>query len=158
MMVRAVQKELTSGRSDSLSARRRIAAIAAGLAADFALIGMRQYGVIRKLPDPPGRAFDSNAVITSRSAYPLGIPDSALAVTGLGAIIALATARGSKRSGRGAWLDKLLAGAVGIGAAGATYYLFEMIVRQRRLCAYCLVGAAGFYAMVPALRHVLKGD
>jgi uncharacterized membrane protein len=158
MTTRQVQKELTSGRGESLSARRRIAAIAAGLAADFALIGMRQYGVIRNLPDLPSRMFDSNAVITSPAAYPLGIPDSAIAVTGLGGIIALATARGSKHSGRGAWLDKLLAGAVTIGAAGATHYLYEMSVRQRRLCAYCLVGVAGFYAMVPALRRVLKGD
>jgi uncharacterized membrane protein len=155
MSVREIQKELTTGRGESLNARRRIAAIAAGLAADFALIGMRQYGVIRKLPDLPGRTFDSNAVITSPAAYPFGIPDAAIVVTGLGGIIALATARGSKRTGRGAWLDKLLAGAVAMGAAGATYYLHEMIVRQRRLCAYCLVGAAGFYAMVPALRHVL---
>jgi uncharacterized membrane protein len=153
-----VGEELTSGRGQGLSARRRIAAIAAGLAADFALIGMRQYGVIKNLPDLPGRTFDSNAVITSPAAYPLGIPDSAVVVTGLGGIIALATARGSRRTGRAAWLDKLLAAAVGIGAAGATLYLYEMIVRQRRLCAYCLVGATGFYAMVPALRHVLKGD
>jgi uncharacterized membrane protein len=150
----SVIKELTSGRGESLSARRRIAAIAAGLAADFAVIGLRQYGVIHKLPDLPVRGFDSNVVITSPSAYPLGIPDAALAVSGLGGIIALATARGSKRTGRGTWLDVLLAGAVGIGAAGATYYLYQMIGRQRRLCAYCLVGAAGFYAMVPALRHV----
>ena len=154
----SVGEELIGGRSESLSARRRIAAIAAGLAAEFALIGMRQYGVIRNLPDLPGRTFDSNAVITSPAAYPLGIPDSAIVVTGLGGIIALATARGSKRTGRGAWLDKLLAAAVGMGAAGATLYLYDMIVRQRRLCAYCIVGAAGFYAMVPALRHVLKGD
>ena len=158
MSVADVGKELTSGSGASLSARRRIAAIAAGLAADFALIGMRQYGVIGKLPDPPLRMFDSNAVITGRAAYPLGIPDSALAVTGLGAIIGLATAGGSTRTGRGKWLDVLLAGAVSIGAAGATFYLHHMIARQRRLCAYCLVGAAGFYAMVPSLQDVLKGD
>ena len=154
----SVQRVLTIGRGESLSARRRVAAIAAGLAADFALIGMRQYGVIKKLPDLPVRGFDSNAVITSPVAYPLGIPDSALAVSGLGGIIALATARGTRRSGRGRWLDALLSAAIGLGAAGATYYLYEMIVRQRRLCAYCLAGAAGFYAMVPALHSIWKGD
>ncbi len=150
-------KELTSGRGESLSARRRIAALAAGVAANFALIGMRQYGVIRRLPDPPGRWFDSNAVLTSRAAYPFGVPDSALAVIGLGGIIGLATARGSKRTGRPKIFDKLLAGAVGIGVAGTVYYLREL-VRQRRLCAYCLASATGFFAMVPQLRHVFKGD
>jgi len=152
-----VQEELTSGRSASLSARRRIAALAAGLAAEFALLGMRQYGVIRKLPDPPIKGFDSNAVLTSRAAYPFGIPDSALAVAGLGGIIALATARGSTRTGRGRWLDLMLAGAVTIGCAGATYYLAQM-ARQKRLCAYCLVSATGFFAMVPPLQRLLTGD
>jgi uncharacterized membrane protein len=138
--------------------RRRIAALAAGLAGDFALIGMRQYGAIRKLPDLPIRPFDSNAVITSPSAYPLGIPDSALAVTGLGAIITLATAR--RRPGRrlNRWLDRMLATAVGVGVAGTFHYLYTMIVKQRRLCAYCLVGAAGFFAMVPPMHRVITGD
>lgn len=90
-------------------------------------------------------------------AYPLGIPDSALAVAGLGGIIALATARGSKRTGRGRWLDLMLAGAVTIGCAGATYYLYQM-ARQKRLCAYCLASATGFFAMVPALQRLLTGD
>ena len=68
MIRRDVQKELTTGRSKSVRARRRIAALAGALAADFAVIGMRQYGAIRKLPDLPLRGFDSNAVITSPAA------------------------------------------------------------------------------------------
>jgi uncharacterized membrane protein len=107
---------------------------------------MRQYGAIRHLPDPPIRGFHSDAVLTSRAAYPLGIPDSALAVTGLGAMIAIATAGGSARSGRPRWLDGMLGlGAAG-GAAGAAYYLREMI-GQQRWCAYCLVSAAGMFAI-----------
>jgi len=152
----SVQKPRTSTLDQNVSARRRIAAIGAGLASHFALIGLRQYGVIRRLPDLPIRGFDSNAVITSPRAYPFGIPDSALAVTGLGGIIAFATARG-RGERRPRWLDALLTGAVAAGVAGATYYLYDMIVRQRRLCAYCLVGAAGFFAMVPALRRAWKG-
>ncbi len=151
----AIGKELTSGDDSWLRTRRRIAAIAGALAADFALIGMRQYGVIENLPDLPVRGFDSNAVITSPPAYPAGIPDSALAVAGLGGIIALATAGGSKRSGRSRWFDRALYGSLAIGAAGAVHYLDEMIRKQRRLCAYCIVGAAGFFAMatLAALPH-----
>ena len=37
---------------------------------------------------------------------------------------------------------KLMAG----GAAGAVYYLREMVV-QKRWCAYCLVSAAGMFAI-----------
>ena len=133
--------------------RKRIATLAAGLAAEFALIGLRQYGVIKKLPDLPIRGFDSNAVITSPSAYPLGVPDSALAVTGLGAIIGLATARRRNR-----WIDRMLAAAVLGAAAGATYYLANMVIKQRRLCAYCLVGVAGMFAMVPPMQRVMTGE
>src|SRR5690242_1457412 len=124
----SIPKELTSGRGAKLSARRRIAALAGALTANFAILGMRQYGVIRHLPDPPVRGFNSDAVLTSRAAYPFGVPDSALAVIGLGGIIALATAGGAHRPG---WIDKLLAAGVAGGVASATYYLFQMY-RQRR--------------------------
>ncbi|CAN5812087.1 hypothetical protein BH11MYX3_BH11MYX3_20870 [soil metagenome] len=142
--IEAIRDELLTGTDAGLRSRRTVAAVAAGLVVDFALIGMRQYGVIRHLPDPPG--FDSNAVTTSRAAYPLGIPDSALALVGLGGIIALATARGTARTGRPPMFDIGLGVATAVGAGGATYFLNTMR-RQRRICAYCLVGAAGMFAM-----------
>ena len=59
---------------------------------------------------------------------------------------AILTAGGSERSGRPRWLDGMLGlGAAG-GAAGAVYYLREMVV-QKRWCAYCLVSAAGMFAI-----------
>ncbi|CAN5789305.1 hypothetical protein BH11MYX3_BH11MYX3_38570 [soil metagenome] len=128
-----------------------IAAVSAVLASEFAIIGMRQYGVIHRLPDPPG--FDSNFVITSRAAYPLGIPDAALAVLGSGMLIALATARGARRS---PWLDLALGAGIAVGGTGAVIYVGQMI-RLRRACAYCIVGATGFLALAPlAARGVLR--
>ncbi|MEP6860814.1 MAG: vitamin K epoxide reductase family protein [Deltaproteobacteria bacterium] len=142
----AVGTELTAGAGEGLRARRTVAAIAAGLAVDFAIIGMHQYGVIRSLPDLPVRGFDSNAVTTSSAAYPFGIPDSALALAGLGGIIALATAGGSASTGRPPLFDVALGAATAIGAGGALYYLNTMR-RERTLCAYCLVGSVGMFAM-----------
>lgn len=140
-----IRDELLGSTDPWLQRRRRIAQIAALLAAEFGVIGMRQYGAIRRLPDLPVRGFDSNAVITSRAAYPFGIPDAALAVTGAGAIIALATARGARRS---PWLDLALGAGIAGGAAGALVYLGAM-VKQRRACAYCFAGASGFLSLVP---------
>jgi uncharacterized membrane protein len=152
-----VRSELLEPRDAWTRTRRRIAALAGGLATQFAILGMRQYGVIRHLPDPPIRGFDSDAVLTSRAAYPFGVPDSALAVTGLGAVIALATAGGSARSGRPRWLDGALAlGAAG-GAAGAVYYLREMIM-LKRWCAYCLVSSAGMFAIAGMTALGLSAD
>ena len=115
-----------------MRSRRKIAAIAALLAAELSLLGMRQYAVIRRLPDVPLRGFDANAVTTSRAAYPLGVPDSSLAVVGAGALIALATAGGT-RTGAG----------VLVGYSGAIIYALEM-VRMRRICLYCMASTAGF--------------
>jgi vitamin K epoxide reductase family protein len=148
-VVVTIRDELLHGTDPWLQRRRRIAQVAALLAAEFGVIGMRQYGAIRRLPDLPVRGFDSNAVITSRAAYPLGIPDAALAVTGAGAIIALATARGAVRS---PWLDLAMGAAIVVGAAGAVVYLGAM-ARQRRACAYCLAGASGFLSLIPLAAH-----
>lgn len=141
---------------DSLTGpRRTIAMIASALAAEFAVIGLRQHGVIRRLPDLPIRGFDSNAVITARSAYPLGIPDSTLAIAGLGAILAAASAQRPARGLRRRVLDAALLGGAAAGAGGALYYLHDMVVRQKRLCAYCLVAVTGFLALAPlAVRAV----
>ncbi len=138
--------------------RRRIATIASVLAAEFAVLGMRQYGAIRHLPDVPLRGFDANAVTTASSAYPLGIPDSALAVSGLGVIIGLASARGTVRARYGRWLDGVLVVATGLGACGAVYYLDDMLRKQRRICIYCVAGAVGFFTMfVSATRVCTRG-
>jgi len=148
-----IRDELLHGHDPALRRRRTIATIAAFLAAEFALLGMRQYGVLRRLPDVPLRGFDANAVTTSRAAYPLGIPDSALAVIGCGALIALATAHGSARSGRSRWLDRALAAGVAAGAAGAVGYLASM-ARLGRVCVYCVTGAAALLSLVPLVRGV----
>lgn len=156
MDVDAIRHELLDGDSAWLRARRRIAAVAALLAAEFGVIGMRQYGMIRHLPDPPIRGFDSDAVTTSRAAYPFGVPDASFAIIGAGLVIALATARGSQRSGRTAWLDLALGAAIAGSSVGAVFYAAQM-VRQKRACVYCIVGAAGFFSLVPlAARGVAR--
>jgi uncharacterized membrane protein len=138
-----IRHELLFGDDAWLRDRRRIATVAACLAAELAIVGLRQYGVIRRLPDPPLPFVDSNAVTTSRAAYPLGIPDAALAVTGCGALIALATARGSERTGRPQLLDRALAAAGVVGGLSAAAYVGDMVLRQKRVCVYCLAAATG---------------
>lgn len=147
---------MNTGDDDWLRARRKIATIAALLAADFAVLGMRQYGVIRRLPDLPIRGFDANGVTTSVAAYPRGVPDAPLAVVGAGALIVLATAGGSRHSGRSPLLDLALGGAIAIGALAAVVD-FAKAIEQRRFCVYCTAGTVGLLAMVPiAARGVLR--
>ena len=115
--------------------------------ADSLVVLMRQTGLLRRLPDPPSRVFDSNQVVTSPEAYPLGIPDAAPAIALYVAEIALA---GRKPGGP---LDRvgdpLLKLGVGFGAVAAASYLYQMLFRERKLCPYCLSAAAAAFGMVP---------
>lgn len=49
-------------------------------------------GIVKHLPDPPLRGFDSDRVNTSRTAFPFGIPDGSLALLSFAANIPLAAA------------------------------------------------------------------
>ena len=129
--------------------RRRIGALAAAGMADFAIISLYQMGNIRSLPDLPGRVFDSNGVNASEKAYASGVPDGTTGAALYAANLMLASAGGSRRSGRKPILDLLLAGSVAAGVVGAAQYLYNMARKQEKACLYCITGAALNAAMVP---------
>lgn len=144
-----VRQALLFGHTPSLRRRRTIATLSALAMADAALVTLSQMGVVRRLPDPPLKIFDSHAVTTSKPAYLLGVPDAALATCNYALNLVLASAGGSRRGGRSrVWSSVLLASCVG-GAIGAAGYLADMLFDQRRLCGYCL-GAIGInFALLP---------
>ena len=123
--------------------RKTIATIAALVGTEFAVLGLRQFGVIKKLPDLPWKPFDANGVMRSRVAYPFGIPDSVFATAGCATMVGLATVKRSR------WIDRLLAAAATIGAAGAVFYLGHMTIVQKKICIYCVAAATGLFAIVP---------
>jgi uncharacterized membrane protein len=136
-------------------AGRGIAALAAVGAVDFAIISLYQLGVIRHLPDLPGRIFDSDKVNASHKAYVLGVPDGTLGLGLYALTLILAGAGGTSRSGRRTILDVALGGAVMAGAVGTAHY--DMTRHQKRACPYCLVGATVNFAMLPlAIRETLR--
>ncbi|MFP2908382.1 vitamin K epoxide reductase family protein [Pyxidicoccus sp. 3LFB2] len=151
MDVDAIRQELREGRSPSLTRRRRVAKLAAVGLADFAVISLYQLGAVKRLPDLPGKWWDSNGVNAARTAYALGVPDGPLGAIHYGVTLALAAVGGSRRTGRSRVWDVLLGGAVLGGAGAALYYLWDMAFKERRACAYCLVGAALNLGMVPLL-------
>lgn len=131
---------------------------AVGLA-DFAIISLYQLGVIRRLPDVPGRWVDSNQVNASLAAYPLGVPDAPLGALMYATTMTLAGTGGTRATGRPRVLDWLLGGVALAGAAVAARYLWEMATSERRLCPYCLVGAGlNFGILGLAIAEVRAGD
>jgi uncharacterized membrane protein len=137
------------GQGRSLVRRRRLAVLAAMGLVDFAAISLYQLGVIRHLPDPPGRLFDSDAVNASRKAFATGIPGGTLGALLHASELVLLAASGTRETGRSPILDLLLGGAVVAGAGAAAHYLYDMAANEKRACVYCLVAAATAFAMIP---------
>ncbi|HVX42108.1 MAG TPA: vitamin K epoxide reductase family protein [Gemmatimonadaceae bacterium] len=121
--------------------RRWIAALSAVGAANMALGTLVQTGVIRRLPDPPSDAFDSEKVLLSPQAFALGVPDAPVAMTGLLANIPLAFAGGARRGVEHPWLPVVIAAKAVVEVSVAAWYLVQMRTRLHTLCAYCLVGS-----------------
>lgn len=135
--------------STSLDRRRKILTLSAlGLIGSM-IVELRQIGVIKKLPDLPWRLFDANAVTTSEKAYDMGIPDAALASLNLSLISVLASWGGDEKLYRPPWMNKLLLGLASVNAAAATMYLLNMILRQKKICVYCLGAATISFRFVP---------
>jgi uncharacterized membrane protein len=147
--VDAIRAELRGGRSPSLQRRRWIGTLAALGLADFAIISLYQIGVIRHLPDPPGKLFHSDKVNASAKAYAMGLPDGTAGAGLYALILMLASAGGTRRTGRHPIFDLLLGGAVAAGVVGAFQYLYDMIRNQERACPYCITGAALNFGMLP---------
>lgn len=122
---------------------------------DFAFISLYQAGVIKRLPEIPFKGFDSNKVNASPDAYQMGAPDGTISAWIYATNMVLSTAGGSERSGRKPVLDLLLGGAVAANAGGALYYLYNMAFYQKKICPYCIAGAAINVASAVIMRPLL---
>lgn len=141
--------------TESAEARREIAALATIGLIDFGLISLLQLGYFRRLPDLPGRVFDTVKVNTSKDAVLLGMPDGVVSLAGYTATIGLATA--ATRFRKPSRVLDLAMGAVLLGqAAGAAQYLVNMTAVQKRICIYCVTGAVINFAALKPLRRLFK--
>jgi uncharacterized membrane protein len=138
----AIRNELRNNDSEIMDKRRAIIWLSALGLVDFSVISLYQTGVIEKLPDLPFKIFDSNKVNASKEAYQFGVPDGPVSAAVYATTIVLAAAGGSEQSGRKPMLDTLLGATIAGNTAGAIYYLYDMIFKQKKICLYCLTGAA----------------
>jgi len=135
--------------------RRQIAALAALGLVDFSLISLFQMGYIKELPDLPGELFDTKKVNTAKDAVLLGLPDGVISLGGYTATIILAMAA-TKYKKQSRLLDLALAGVVLGQAAGAAQYLVNMTFVQKKICIYCLAGAAINFTALSPLRRLFR--
>lgn len=114
-------------------------------------IALYQSKIIRTLPDPPSDLFDSETITSSKSAHPLGIPDSYL---GLGSYAAtlflLSLAKNSVLARR------LLSLKLDADANLAVINFSRQIVSFKKLCSWCTGTALATAILVPAGKAYLR--
>jgi uncharacterized membrane protein len=122
----AVRSALQGPATRSLRRRRWIATLSAMALADAAVIALHQIGTIRRLPDLRGQLFQSNAVTTSKLAFPLGVPDAAIGTVFYALNLVAAAAGGTRGKGRSRFWSWVLAGNAIGGAVAASAFVADV--------------------------------
>lgn len=156
----AIRDVLRNGNESDLAKRRKVILLSAIGLIDFSIISLYQTGIIKHLPDIPHRLFDSDYVNASEDAYQFGAPDGPISATAYAAALVLASAGGSQKTGRKPSLDLALGAVLAGNAMGGVYYLHNMIFKQKKICLYCMAGAAiniaSLFIMAPAVLRSAK--
>ncbi|HVK96434.1 MAG TPA: vitamin K epoxide reductase family protein [Flavisolibacter sp.] len=158
MNATAIRDAMRNESSEALDKRRKIIALSALGLVDFSIISLYQTGIIRHMPDIPHPLFDSDKVNASEDAYRFGAPDGPISTVAYAVAMVLASAGGSEKAERTPVFDVALGATVGGNALGAIFYLHKMIFVQKKVCLYCVTGAAiNIASAVIAAPLFLKG-
>jgi uncharacterized membrane protein len=142
MSAQQLRRELQEGDSPDLSLRRAIIGLSLVGIASMAVVTLYQTGILRHLPDPPVRRFDSEKVNSSDTAYQYGVPDGTITLASHATNIVMAAFGGTDRAREQPWIPLVAAGKAGAEAVVATKYLFyEMPVVEKAWWGYCIVDA-----------------
>ncbi|MDQ6734560.1 MAG: vitamin K epoxide reductase family protein [Nitrospirota bacterium] len=116
-------------------------------------VAAHQLGLLRHLPDPPGRIFASDEITESDTAHPLGVPDSLPGLASYAATLALILmARGRPKA------RKLLALKLVADGAVAGYNVVRQVVTFGKICSWCTGTAIGTGLMLVAGRKVISSE
>lgn len=114
-------------------------------------VAFYQTGLVSSLPDPPSPIFQSERIVSSKAAHPIGVPDSLFGLASFGATLTLILlARRSLLSRR------LLGAKLSIDAVAAAFNMGRQIVRFGTLCSWCTGTSLATAAMVWAGRDLIS--
>lgn len=155
-----LRRDLRHSRAPAMRLRRAIVGASLLGTACMAVTTLYQAGVLKHVPEPPLRGFDSDRVNASDTAYGLGMPDSPLGLLAHAVAIAFALRGGADRAERHPWLPIAAAAAAAPAAAvGAKFVFHEMPVKERAWCPWCVVdGLVHLFVFVATLveaRHAV---
>ncbi len=139
---------------------KTIAVAACGTAiGTLVAVALFQSGAIDELPDPPGGLFASERITLSKTAHPLGIPDSYLGLASYGTTLALLLLADKNK-----WARRVLGFKLASDAGAAGFNAVRQVVQFGKLCSWCTGTAlatgvmvyAGRKAVVDSLRFGVK--
>jgi uncharacterized membrane protein len=142
-----LRHDIQTDRSRNMRLRRAAAATTLVGIAAMTLTSLLQFGLVRRLPDPPFGNFDTKKVNSSDEAYGYGGPDSPVNIMAHSASLILAATGGPGRARTHPWLP-LLAAAVELpqSLVAARYLLHQMPHVDRAWCPYCITDALSHFA------------
>ncbi len=146
----AVSDALRRHDSPHLAARRRMALLQTLAAWALSVVGLYQFGVLRRVPEPPLPGLDADAVDASGEAYSLLLtPDSTLGIASAGVSLVLAGVGGADRATAQPLLPLALFAKSLLDAAGGLYLTAEQLTKHRKVCSWCTVTSLALVASAP---------
>lgn len=136
-----LRRELQNSDKKDLRARRGIIGLSLIGIGAMTAVSLFQTGIVKHLPDPPIKNFDSDRVNSSDTAYALGVPDGTLSLASLAANIPFAAFGGENRAEEKPLIPIAFAAKATVEAAVAGWYFYQMPTKEKAWCGYCIVGA-----------------
>ena len=106
-------------------------------------VALFQSGAVKHLPDPPGSIFDSERITLSKTAHPLGIPDSYVGLGSYAGTFALLLLGNRYR-----WARRALGYKLAADAGAASFNAVRQVAEFGKLCSWCTGTALATAAMV----------
>lgn len=156
-----LSRELREAVTPDLTRRRWIVGLSLLGTVAAQIVTLYQVGIIKHLPDPPLRVFDSARVDASEYAYRrLNTPDALMMLASYGVTAWLAGAGGKDRATSAPWLPI----AMGLKVLGDTATAVELGREEwqenKALCAYCqlatVASVASLALAVPEVRRAAQ--
>jgi uncharacterized membrane protein len=145
-----VSDDLRRGAGSFLEQRRWVAGLTSLATAALSVVGLYQFGLLRRVPEPPLPFLDADAVDASGEAYQqLKTPDAALGVFSAGITLILTGMGDCNRARTMPWVPLALAAKTAADAGGGLYLLAEQITKHRRICSWCTLAALAQLATLP---------
>ncbi len=136
-----LRRELQESNESDLRVRRAIIGLSLVGMGAMTAVSLFQTGIIKHLPDPPLKDFDSDKVNSSDTAYALGVPDGTLSLASLAANIPIAAFGGENRAETQPLVPLAAAAKASVEAVVAGWYFYQMPTKEKKWCGYCIVGA-----------------